>query len=138
MREIEGMRAAFKGARVVFMTTFSKGEEHSRAMTNLNEDPYATMWFPTYRDTTKVEDIKSNPKVVITFPGSRNGEFYEIEGRGELASEGEVAEKWQWWYLYWHPEQRDRFWFPRVKTYPERVIINVYPLEARVVKKGAK
>ncbi len=26
-------------------------------MTNLNENPYQTMWFPTYRNTQKIRDI---------------------------------------------------------------------------------
>ena len=135
MKEIEGMLEDFKRSKVVFMTTYSDGKEHNRAMTNLNEDPYRTMRFPTYGDTVKVDDLKKNPKVMITFPASRDGEFYEVEGRGMFASEDEVKEKWQWWYLYWHPEQRDRFWFPAGRYYPNRVIIRVDPIDARKIKK---
>jgi general stress protein 26 len=61
MNEIKGMAEAFKEARVVYLTTFRDGEVRSRQMTNLNEDPYRMMWFPTYRDTRKVEDIGKNP-----------------------------------------------------------------------------
>jgi general stress protein 26 len=133
MNRFEGMLEDFKKAKVVFLTTFSeKGEERSRPMTNLNEDPYGMMWFTTYRDTRKVEDIKKNPRVLITFPSSKEGEFYEIEGRAEFADEEAVEEKWEWWYLYWHPEQKDRFWFERRSRHPERVIINVYPISARI------
>jgi len=69
MNEVEGMSEAFRQAKVVFLTTFGDGEGRSRPMTNLNEDPYGVMWFPTYRDTRKVEDIGKNPKVLLTFPG---------------------------------------------------------------------
>jgi len=47
MNEIKGMAEAFKEARVVYLTTFRDGEVRSRQMTNLNEDPYRMMWFPT-------------------------------------------------------------------------------------------
>jgi len=135
MNRIEGMLEDFKRAKGVFLTTFSDGEERSRPMTNFNEDPYRAMWFPTYRDTKKVEDIKRNPKVLITFPSSREGEFYEIEGRAEFEDEGVTAEKWRWWYLYWHPSQRNRFWFPGGRHYPDRVIINIHPVSAKIVRK---
>lgn len=138
MKEIKGLLEDFKQTKIVFLTTFSEEGERSRPMTNFNENPYKVMWFPTYRNTRKVEDIKKNPKVLITFPSSREGEFYEIEGRAEFEDEKITAEKWRWWYLYWHPSQRDRFWFPAGKHYPDRMIINVYPISARVVKKSEK
>ena len=138
MKKIEGMLEDFKQAKVVFLTTFSDGGERSRQMTNFNEDPYKVMWFPTYRKTRKVEDIEKNPKVLITFPSSSEGEFYEIEGRAEFEDEKVTAQKWRWWYLYWHPTQSKRFWFPSDRYYPDRLIINVHPISARVIKKPEK
>jgi len=135
MKEIEGMRDAFKHAKIVNLTTFSNKEEKSRPMTNFNDDPYEVIWFPTDKNTRKVEDIKKNPKVLITFPSSKKCEYFEIEGKAEFEKEAVVAEKWQWWYLYWHPEQKDRFWFPTDEHVANRAIINVYPISARVVKK---
>jgi len=136
MNEIEGMLEDFKRAKVVFLTTFSDGDERSRPMTNFNEDPYKVIWFPTYRNTRKVEDIKKNPRVLITFPSSREGEFYEIEGRAEFEDDAVTAEKWRWWYLYWHPSQRRRFWLPAGKLDQDRMIINIHPTSARVVKRS--
>ena len=135
MNEIEGMLEDFKQARMVFMTTFSDKGERSRQMTNFNDNPYETMWFPTYRNTRKVEEIRRNPKVLITFPTSRRGEFYEIEGTAEIEDEAATAQKWRWWYLYWHPAQRRRFWFSGSADDPERMIINVLPKKARIVKR---
>lgn len=135
MNKIKGMLEDFKHAKIVFLTTFSEsGEERRRPMTNFNEDVYKMMWFPTDRDTKKVEDIKKNPRVRITFPSSREGAFYEIEGRAEFEDERMTAEKWKWWYLYWHPAQRRRFIepFPNARRRLDRMIINVYPESARV------
>jgi general stress protein 26 len=102
-------------------------------MTNFNADPYSTFWFPTDIETRKVKDIKDNPRVLVTFPAEKPGTFYEIEGEASFAPESVVEEKWRWWYLYWHPHQRDRFWFPRGGKHPRRVIINIKPRSARIV-----
>ncbi len=134
MEEIEGMLEDFRRARVVYLTTFSDGKERSRQMTNFNDDPYKMMWFPTDRDTRKVRDIKKNPKVFVTFPSSKEDEYYEIEGRAEFESDEVASEKWRWWYLYWHPGQRNRFWFPGGTHYTNRMIINIYPKSVRVVR----
>ena len=135
MNEIEGMSAAFKQAKLVFLTTFSDGEERSRPMTNFNDDPYNMMWFPTERKSRKVEDIKKTPKALITFPSETADEYYEISGEAKFEDERVTAEKWRWWYLFWHPSQKSRFWFPGGRGSPDRMIINVYPESARVVKK---
>jgi general stress protein 26 len=135
MNKVEGLEEGFQEARAVYFTTFKDGEERNRLMTNLNKDPYSMMWFPTNRDTRKVEDIKNNPKVLITFPSLTEGKYFEIEGKAELENADVTAEKWRWWYLYWHPSQRRRFWFPGTRKDPNRVIINVYPQSARLVKK---
>lgn len=136
MNEIEGLAESFKEARMVNFTTFREGEERSRQMTNFNEDPYDVIWFPSEKKSRKVEDIKDDPKVLITFPAQKRGEFYEITGRAELADEEAVARQWRWWYLYWHPAQRKRFWNPEGQDTSNKVIINVHPESARLVKEG--
>ena len=134
MNEIAGLKEAFREAKVVFLTTFRDGEEMDRQMTNFNDDPYKRMWFPTNRNTQKVRDIEEDSKVLITFPGSRENEHYEIEGRAEFEDDAVTAQKWKWWYLYWHPAPRKRFWLSGSQNNPDRLIINVYPQSARIVK----
>lgn len=133
MKKIQGIDEAFKKAKVIFMTTFDGDKENTRQMTNYNESLDKVIWFPTEKDTRKVRDIKKNNKVLLTFPAEKRGEYYEITGEASFASEEEVLEKWEWWWLYWHPSQRDRFWFPREHD-ERRVIINIKPLEASLKK----
>ena len=134
MEHLEGLEEAFAKAKVIFMTTYSGDKEHTRKMTNFNESLEGIIWFPTERDTNKVKDIKKNNKVLITFPAEKHGEYYEIEGEASFASDYEVLEKWEWWWLYWHPAQKDRFWFPREHD-ERRVIINIKPLNAKLVNR---
>lgn len=134
MKKLPGIDEAFKKAKVVFMTTFKGEEERTRQMTNYNDNLNGIIWFPTEKDTKKVDDIKANKKVLITFPAGKRGEYFEVTGDASFASDKEVLEKWEWWWLYWHPAQKDRFWFPREKD-ERRVIINIEPKVARLVKK---
>jgi general stress protein 26 len=135
MEKVPDLQESFKRARVVLLTTFSEeGEPHVRQMTNLNEDPYRMMWFTSYTKSRKMEDVKKNTCVVVAFPAAERGSFYEIEGKAALERPELVEEKWDWWYLYWRPEQEDRFWFPRGVSHPDWSIINVYPDSARLLK----
>jgi general stress protein 26 len=103
-------------------------------MTNFNKDPYETIWFPTFKDTNKVDDIKKNPKVVVTFPSSKEGEFYEIEGHAVFGDEKTVQERWKWWYLSWLPDPEHQRRITTDAPITNRVIIFVHPTEARTVK----
>lgn len=135
MEKLQGIDDAFKKAKVIFLTTFSKDEERTRQMTNYNDSLDGIIWFPTERDTRKVDDIEKNNKVLITFPAGKRGEFFEVTGEASFASEREVLQKWEWWWLYWHPAQKERFWFPREHD-ERRVIINIKPIVARLVKRS--
>ncbi len=134
MKKIRGLEESFQNAKVVYMITFGeKGEDHSRPMTNFNDSPYDTMWFPTYTDTQKVRDIKNNDKTLILFPSETEKEFYEITGRSEFEDSEVVKEKWQWWYLYWNPNIKPMYWFSYLGKHPERCIINFFPESVRVL-----
>jgi general stress protein 26 len=136
MEKLSGLAESLKRARIVFLTTYKEGgEEHSRKMTNLNEDPYTKLWFPTYTNTDKVREVRKTPKAIVTFPAEKPGEYYEIEGRAEVETGEDVEKRWFWWYLYWRPSQRERFWFPAREHQPDWAMINVYPARARLVKR---
>ena len=129
-----GIIEAFQEARVVFLVTYGPaGELRSRQMVNFNSDPSRMLWFTTYTKTRKVDDIKRDPRAIVTFPAKEKNSHYEIYGIAELEKQSVVDEKWVWWYLAWHPEEKDKYWFPHTGTHPERVIINVYPQKAMLV-----
>ena len=136
MKTSEGIKEDFGNARVVYLTTISKdGKMRSRPMTNFNKDPYKVVYFPSFKNTKKVSEIKTNNRVFITFPCSKKNEFCEIEGRAEVV-EGDLAEeKWQWWYLFWHPEMSAYFWNSSEGEHPDKVIINVYPESVKKARK---
>ncbi len=135
MKKIKEMLRDFRNSKILYFTTFSNtGEERSRPMMNFNLDPYRLMWFPTEKNSQKVYDIQNNHRVLITFPSHKPNEYYEIEGLARLEDNKVVAEKWRWWYLYWRPNQRKRFWFSSGTKTDDKAIINVDPISARIVK----
>jgi len=135
VNEIACLQEAFREAKAAYFTSFNEGEERNRLVTKLNNDPNRMMWFPTERNTKKVAEIKENPKVLITFPSLDEGAYYEIEGRAELEDDSVTTDKWQWRYLYRHPSQGQRFWFPVTRRDQNRSIINVCPQSAKLVGK---
>ncbi|MHA2394364.1 MAG: pyridoxamine 5'-phosphate oxidase family protein [Promethearchaeota archaeon] len=135
MNKIQCMKDDFQKAKLVYLTTFSEnGQKHNRPMTNYNEDPYEMMWFPTFKNSRKVRDILKNPKTLITFPNSKKREFYVIKGNAVLENEEVVNKKWEWWYLFWLPDEDFRFRITSDAPFTNHAIINIYPESARIIK----
>jgi general stress protein 26 len=129
--------ADFKKAKMVNMITYAEdGSKRIRVMTNFNEDPYNIMWFATYSSTRKVRDIEKDPRVIISFAGSNEGKFWEIEGIASFEKSDVVSKKWVWWYLYWHPEAEKNGWGLKGSSslVDHRRIINVKPYSTRLVE----
>jgi general stress protein 26 len=131
LNEIEGMQERFKESRLIFLTTYDdKGKAIRRPMTNYNESPYETIWFPTFRETNKSKHILQNPKALITFASGTPGVFFEIEGDAEVITDLSIVnEKWKWWYLTWLPDSEHRLLSDGPHTY--RALIYVHPKSAR-------
>lgn len=132
MNKLEGMHEAFKEAKQVFLTTTSKeGVTKTRAMTNYNDSPYEPMWFPSFKDTQKIQDIGANPVVVISFPAEEPGKWYRVTGKARLAPWEEVKKIWKWWFLEWIPEEdrKDRM-LMYDDPFTDRSLIWIKPTEA--------
>jgi general stress protein 26 len=132
MNKLEGILEAFKEAKQVFLTTRnSDGEARTRVMTNFNESPFESMWFPSFKETRKVEDIRMNPMVVVSFPTKEEGKWYRIKGKARLAPWEEVRKMWRWWLLEWLPlEERRPLRYDN--PFLDRSIIWVEPVEATI------
>jgi len=137
MEKTEGLVHDFLAAKMVNLITIAEdGTRRSRPMTNFNEDPYGRMWFPTYKDTEKVKDIKMDHRVVVSFPSSTVGKFWEINGQAGFEGDEVVSEKWKWWYLYWHPDAEKRGWgLEGYGAYVDhRALIFVKPIDVKLVE----
>jgi general stress protein 26 len=130
MEEIYGMLEAFRGAKLVYLTTTGKtGGKHTRPMTNFNTSPYESMWFPSFKNTRKIEDIKHNSNVTISFPTKEVNTWFKINGEASEASREEVLQKWRWWFLEWIPES-DKKPLHYDDPFLDRSVIWVKPVKA--------
>ena len=134
MKRLEGMQEAFNESKQVFLTTKSKdGESRRWAMTNYNESPYESMWFPSFKDTRKIRDIEANPEVVISFHAEETRKWYKIKGKARLAPFSEVQKTWKWWFLEWVPEEeRSKHEMHYDDSFTDRSIIWVDPVESKI------
>ena len=130
MKKLKGMLKAFNESKFVYLTTTSKEDKkRTRPMTNFNKSPYKPMWFPSFKDTRKIRDIRYNSLVTISFPAKEWNTWYKIEGEASEASWEEVKEKWKWWLLEWVPEKERK---PLLYDNPftDRSIIWVKPIKS--------
>ena len=137
LNKMPGLVEDFKMARIVNMTTFAEnGVKNTRPMTNFNEDPYDEMWFPTYKDTKKVRDILKDPRILINFPSSSEGAFWEIEGVAKLEKDEVTATKWKNWFLFWYPNREAMGWglAGYSSLVDHRMIVNVFPKSVKLIE----
>ena len=130
MEKIEGMKKSFNESKFVYFSTTSKeGEKNTRPMTNFNESPYEVMWFPSYKETKKIHDIRNNSLVTISFPAKEPNTWFQIEAEASEGSWEDVKKKWKWWLLEWIPENEKK---PSLEDNPfrDRSIIWIKPIKA--------
>ena len=130
MEKIEGMLEWFAESKFLYLSTINKeGNKNTRPMINFNKTPYEPMWFPSFKETRKIYDIRHNSQVIISFPAKEPNTWYEIEGEAREAPWEEVKEKWKWWLLEWIPDSKRK---PLLHDDPstDRSIIWVEPKKA--------
>lgn len=88
------------------------------AVAQLEEFPQGCdLWFVTSYDTPKMDEIRSNSQVLVTFQ-NRNDQFLSLSGRAELVRDRQkVDELWQ---------EPFKVWFPEGKDDPNLVLIQVH------------
>ena len=112
------------------LITHSGNNLHGRpmAIAQLEELPRGcNLWFVAGSDTPKMEEIRSNEQVLVTFQ-NRNDQFLTLSGRAELVRDPQkIAELW-----------RDSFkvWFPAGKDDPNLMLIQVHANEGEYWDNG--
>src|SRR5690242_9237045 len=91
-----------------FLVTHGELGPHARPLTVAGVDGPTVVWFMTAIDSPKVEEIRRDPDVMVTFQGK--GRFIVLRGKAELVFDrARVAD-------YWTEVQR--VWFPLGKDDP--------------------
>ncbi len=104
----------------VLVTQAGNNQLHGRpmAVAQLEELPRGLdIWFITGYDTPKMDEIRSNEQVLVTFQRG-NDQFVSLYGQAELLRDpAKVDELWK---------EPFKLWFPEGKTDPNLVLIRVH------------
>jgi general stress protein 26 len=84
------------------MTTFGPSGPRSIPMARQEVEPDAEMWFISARDTQHVDDLRDDPRVVVTF--SSRTSWVAISGRGSVVDDqAKLEELWNTFAEAWLP-----------------------------------
>lgn len=98
----------------MFITHHGDGQ-HARPMTVAGVEGVNTLWFATSLDAPKIEEIRRDGRVSITFQGDRR--FVALSGNAELVADRDKIH--QLWKPTW------KVWFPNGKDDPSITLIRV-------------
>ena len=91
-----------KDMPIGMMTTYGTGGPRSIPMARQEVEPSAELWFITARDTAHVDDIRSDPKVSVTF--SSRDSWVAITGRATVVDDqAKLDELWNTFAEAWLP-----------------------------------
>lgn len=88
----------------VVATHAPDGAMHARPMAYRSVEPDGDLWFLTKLDSRKVQELKANPKTLVSFADPKNQNFVSITGTSEIVTgRPKVREVWSEIYRAWFP-----------------------------------
>ncbi len=97
------------GMEYAMMTTSNRdGGLYSRPMATLNveEDEFdGKLWFFTKLNTPKVDELKENPHVNLSYMNSAKQKYASVSGRADISQDRQkMSELWNPLFSTWFPE----------------------------------
>lgn len=89
---------------------------HARPMAVAQVEDNCDLWFLTGLDSPKIDEIRYNDNVLVTFQNKRD-EFITLSGRAELVRNADKIDE------LWH--ESFKVWFPQGQTDPNLVLLHV-------------
>jgi general stress protein 26 len=113
-----------KGISTVMLTTRDRatGHLHSRPMAAIETAPDGTLWFFTYSNAEKADEVMHHPEVNICYTDVSNHRFISISGEAEMAVDRQKMES------LWKPELKS--WFPEGLDNSKMALLKVKIKEA--------
>ena len=107
-----------KDIRIAMLTTASEdGRVYSRPMATQETRFQGELWFLTRQDSGKVEEIRHNSHVNVSYADTKNSTFISLSGRARLSKDSaKIHELWNPMYTAW---------FPKGEEDPEITVIQV-------------
>jgi general stress protein 26 len=122
-------RAIASSAETCFLITVDKqNQPQARMMQNIPPDPDWTIWMGTHPKTRKVEQIRANPKVAVTYADETAPGYVTVLGNARVVSDKAVLA--QHWRKEWES------FFPGGPDGPNFVLIEITPTRIELVSEA--
>jgi general stress protein 26 len=97
------------GIDFAMLTTVNDdGHLHSRPMSTQQVEFDGTVWFFTYEDTPKAQDIRRNPQVNVAYADPKKQDYVSLAGRAEIVKDrAKMEELWEAPLKAWFPQGVD-------------------------------
>jgi general stress protein 26 len=107
-----------KDVRIAMLTTAdTDGRLHSRPMATQSGEFDGNLWFFTYEDSPKIDQVKDNPQVCLSYAAPDKDLYVWVSGKGELVHDKAKAEE------LWNPFAKA--WFPDGLEDPRLALLKV-------------
>lgn len=112
------LRDKIKGIRIAMMTTLEEdGSLRSRPMATQERDFDGDLWFFTQASAPKVEEVRHNAQVNISYSKPDDNLYVSVSGNAQLVRDREKI------HAMWSPLHKA--WFPKGEDDPDLALLKV-------------
>ena len=107
--ELEKLKDKIKDIRIAMLTTLeADGDFHTRPMATHEMDPDGTMWFFTYNDSNKVDEIQHHERISLAFSDPGSELYVTTKGTAQVVNDRDkINELWSDFLKTWFPGGKD-------------------------------
>lgn len=107
--ELDKLKDKIKDIRIAMLTTQEQdGDFHSRPMATHDMDADGTMWFFTYDNSHKVDEIRQNERVSVAFSDPGSEVYVSTTGTAQVVKDqAKINELWSEFLKTWFPNGKE-------------------------------
>ena len=115
---IETIRSLSKGIHIAMLTTVATdGTLHARPMATETAEFDGTLWFIARVESGKVEEIREDSHVLVSYAEPKDGKYLSLQGRAAIVRDRALIHE------HWTPQAKA--WFPQGEDDPAVALIRV-------------
>ena len=98
-----------KGIHIAMMTTVAEGGSMSSRPMAVQDKPFdGTLWFLTRNTSEKIDEIKDDQHITLTFAETLSSKYLALKGRASVSRDrAKIKDLWNPMYKAWFPKGED-------------------------------
>lgn len=105
---IEQLNDLIKDIQMAMLVTIDDGMMRARPMATQRTPFDGTLWFMTSTSTHKVEEIRADNRVNVSYANPSKNSYVSVSGRAEVVTDrAMIEEQWNPIYKAWFPDGLD-------------------------------